>query len=248
MLLLPILQAAAQEPDASGIMEKSRELSMAGSLSAYINLTILEKNGTSRSRTISMTTRSYPEGQEKRFIKFIEPADVRGTAMLIIDNSNSADEMWIYLPALKKTRRIVSSEKGKSFMSSEFSNADMSSPSLTDFTNKHMEGSGKNGKWIIESKPVSEEKADEYGYSRKLSYLKMDKYQVEKMEFYNYDNELFKIIEIKAIHQLPDGKYMVKDMAAENLLNKRKSEIIMSKIVEGAKVDDSVFSLQNLEK
>lgn len=248
LLLLPIFLAAAQEPDASVIMNKSRELSLAGSMSANINLTILEKNGTSRSRTISMTTKSYSEGQEKRFIKFLEPADVRGTAMLIIDNNNSADEMWIYLPALKKSRRIVSSEKGKSFMSSEFSNADMSSPALTDFTNKHMEGSGKDGKWIIESKPINEDKSDEYGYSRKISYLKMEKYQVEKMEFYNFDNELFKIIEIRGIHQLPGGKYMVKDMAAENLLNKRKSEMIMSKIVEGAKVDDSVFSLQNLEK
>ncbi len=248
LLLFLVFRAAAQEPDASVIMNKTRELSLAGSMSANINLTIVEKNGTSRSRTISMTTKSYAEGQEKRFIKFLEPADVRGTAMLIIDNSNSADEMWIYLPALKKTRRIVSSEKGKSFMSSEFSNADMSSPALTDFTYKHLEGSGKNGKWIIESKPIDEEKADEYGYSRKISYLKMEKYQVEKMEFYNFDNELFKIIEIRGIHQLPDGKYMVKDMAAENLLNKRKSEIIMSKIVEGGKVDDSVFSLQNLEK
>ncbi|MBK7627663.1 MAG: outer membrane lipoprotein-sorting protein [Bacteroidales bacterium] len=248
LLLLPIYQAAAQEPDASGIMDKSRELSMAGSMSANINLTILEKNGTTRSRTISMTTRSYPERQEKRFIKFLEPADVRGTAMLIIDNSNSADEMWIYLPALKKTRRIVSSEKGKSFMSSEFSNADMSSPAPADFTNKHMEGSGKNGKWIIESRPVNEDKADEYGYSRKISYLMMEKYQIEKMEFYNFDNELFKIIEIKSVYPLQDGKYLVKEMTAENIITKRKSVILMTKIIEGAKVDDSVFSLQNLER
>jgi hypothetical protein len=248
LFLLQVFQAAAQEPDANIIMNKSRELSMTGSMSANINLFILEKNGTSRSRTITMTTKSYPESQEKRFIKFIEPADVRGTAMLIIDNSKSADEMWIYLPALKKTRRIVSSEKGKSFMSSEFSNADMSSPSLSDFINKHLEGSGKNGKWIIESKPVNEDKADEYGYLRKISFINMEKYQVEKMEFYNYDNELFKKIDIKSIHPLQDGKYLVTDMTAENLQNNRKSEIFMSKIVEGAKVDDSVFSLQNLER
>ena len=50
-----------------------------------------------------MTTKSFPDGLEKRFIRFIEPADVRGTSMLIVDNKNSADEMWIYLPALKKT-------------------------------------------------------------------------------------------------------------------------------------------------
>ena len=80
-----------------------------------------------------MMTKSYADGLEKRMIRFIEPADVRGTSMLVVDNKNSADEMWIYLPALKKTRRIVTSEKGKSFMSSEFSNADMASPAVSDF-------------------------------------------------------------------------------------------------------------------
>jgi outer membrane lipoprotein-sorting protein len=248
ILLLPFLQGIAQEPDAASIMNKSRELSLTGSMSANINLSIVEKNGTSRSRVISMTTKSYQNGVEKRFIKFIEPADVRGTAMLVVDNSNSDDEMWIYLPALKKTRRIVSSEKGKSFMSSEFSNADMSSPALSDFENKHLAGSGENNMWLIESKPINEDKADEYGYSRKISYIIKEKYQIQKMEFYNFDNELFKVIEIKSVYPLVDGKYLVRDMIAENLVTKRKSEIVMTKIVEGAKVDDSVFSLQNLER
>jgi len=58
-----------------------------------------------------MTTKSFQNGIEKRFIKFMEPADVRGTAMLVVDNKDISDEMWIYLPALRKTRRIVSSEK-----------------------------------------------------------------------------------------------------------------------------------------
>ena len=109
-------------------MGKSRDLSITGSLNATVVLTITEKGGSTRNRTISMMTKSYAEGLEKRIIRFIEPADVRGTSMLVFDNKNSADEMWIYLPALKKTRRIVTSEKGKSFMSSEFSNADMSLP------------------------------------------------------------------------------------------------------------------------
>lgn len=248
MFLLPFIQVVAQQPEAAQIMNRSRELSLTGSMSANINLSIIEKNGSSRLRTISMTTKSYPEGLEKRFIKFIEPADVKGTAMLVFDNRNIADEMWIYLPALKKTRRIVSSEKGISFMSSEFSNADMSSPTLSDFVNKHVGESGKNNQWIIESKPVSEEKADEYGYSRKISYISMDKYQILKMEFYNFDNELYKIIEIKNIYPLTDGKFIIKDMIANNIMTSRKSEIVMSNISEGTKIDDSVFTLQNLER
>lgn len=185
-------------------------------MSATINLSITEKNGAVRNRTIAMTTKSFDNDLEKRVIKFIEPADVRGTAMLIIDNKNIADEMWIYLPALKKTRRIVSSEKGKSFMNSEFSNADMSSPTLSDFTNRHTEESGKNNLWIIESIPVNEDKADEYGYSKKVSYISMNNYQIQKMEFYNFDDELFKTIEIKSVHETADDKYMIKNMVAYN--------------------------------
>src|SRR4030043_563502 len=246
--LLSLLQVSAQLPDAGQIMNESRDGSLIGSMSAIINLSITEKNGATRNRTIAMTTKSFRDGIEKRFIKFIEPADVRGTAMLVVDNKNIADEMWIYLPALKKTRRMVSSEKGKSFMSSEFSNADMSSPTLSDFNNRHMSKSGINNQWIIESIPVDEDKADEYGYSRKISYISMDKNQVQKMEFYNFDNELFKIIEIKSIFPLSDGKYLVKNMVANNLNTNRKSEILFSNIDEGIKVDDSYFTIQNLER
>jgi hypothetical protein len=248
VLLLPLLQAAAQQPDAGKIMSKSRDLSITGSMSANLNLTITEKGGAMRNRTISMTTKSYADGLEKRYIRFIEPADVRGTAMLVVDNKSTADEMWIYLPALKKTRRIVTSEKGKSFMSSEFSNADMSSPTLSDFVNRHLTKSGMNNQWIIESIPISEDKADEYGYSKKISYISIDKNQVQKMEFYNFDNELFKVIEIKSVFPLNDGKYLVKNMVASNLNTNRKSEILFSNINEGVKVDDSFFTIQNLER
>lgn len=248
VLLLPLLQAAGQQPDAGQIMDKSRDLSITGSMSASINLTITEKNGATRNRIISMTTKSYAGGIEKRFIKFVEPADVRGTTMLIVDNTNTADEMWIYLPALKKTRRIVTSEKGKSFMSSEFTNADMSSPAISDFVNRHLDRSGINNQWIIESKPVNEDKADEYGYSRKVSYVSMDKNHVQKMEFYNFDNELFKIIEIRSIHPVSGGKFLVKNMVASNLTTNRKSEIMFTNIKEGAAVEDSFFTIQNLER
>ncbi len=248
VLLLPLLQAAAQQPDAGQIMSKSRDLSITGSMSANLNLTITEKGGAIRNRTISLTTKSYADGLEKRYIRFIEPADVRGTAMLVFDNKSKADEMWVYLPALKKTRRIVTSEKGKSFMSSEFSNADMSSPTLSDFVNRHLAKSGLNNQWIIESIPINEDKADEYGYSKKISYISIDKNQVQKMEFYNFDNELFKVIEIKSVFPLNDGKYLVKNMVASNLNTDRKSEILFSNINEGVKVEDSFFTVQNLER
>ncbi|MBA4321279.1 MAG: RND transporter [Odoribacter sp.] len=248
--LLPLLflPAAAQLPDASEIMSKSRDLTITGSMRSDISLTITEKAGSVRKRTISMVTKSYTDGTEKRLIKFIEPADVKGTTLLVVDNKNSPDDMWIYLPALKKTRRIVSTEKGKSFMSSEFSNSDMSSPALADFAYKHLASSGENKLWIIESLPVNNEKADEYGYSKKISYFSSDNWQIKKMEYYNFDNQIYKIIEVKGIQPLVDGRYVIKNMSAKNISNGRSSDIFLDKIVINTKIEDSVFSLQNLER
>ncbi|MCU0456406.1 MAG: outer membrane lipoprotein-sorting protein [Bacteroidales bacterium] len=248
MSVLLLSHASGQQPAADQILNRSRELSIISSMQATISLSIVEKNGASRSRTIAMTSRSYPGGLEKRFIKFLEPADVRGTAMLIIDNKDVSDEIWIYLPALKKTRRISSSENARSFMSSEFSNADMGSPNLADFRNRHIDGSGTNNTWIIESIPVDEDKADEYGYSRKISYISMDKFRVSRMEFYNFDNKHFKTIEITEFHEMPEGKYMVSKMTAVNQINGRKSEIFFRNISDNIKVEDSYFSVQNLER
>jgi hypothetical protein len=217
-------------------------------MQATISLSIIEKNGAARNRTIEMTSKSFADGLEKRFIKFLEPTDVRGTAMLVVDNKNASDEIWIYLPALKKTRRISSSENGKSFMSSEFSNADMGSPTLSDFKSRHIEGSGSNNTYIIESVPINDEKADDYGYTKKISYISMDKFQILKMEFYNFDNEHFKTIEIKSFFSMPEGKYMVSDMIARNLVTNRRSEIIFKNIADNVKVEDSYFSVQNLER
>lgn len=247
--LLPVLMLNAQQDDeADLIMSKSRELSVIGALSAKVSLTITEKNGMTRSRTISMSTKSYPGGQEKRFIRFVDPPDVKGTSMLISDNKDTQDEMWIYLPALKKTRRIVSSEKGKSFMSSEFTNSDMSSPALSDFKNKLLNNSGSSAQWVIESIPADQEKSDEYGFSRKVSFIGKDNYQVQKMEFYDFENELFKVIEIKDIFSLPDGKYFIKEMTAKNLVNQRNSQIKFTDIQIGVTISDDIFTLQNLER
>jgi hypothetical protein len=248
LLLLPLLQAPAQLPDAGQIMSKSRDLTLTGSMSSTISLIITEKNGSIRNRTFSLITKSFSDGAEKRMIKFLEPADVKGTGLFIVDNKNSQDEMWIYLPALKKTRRIVTSEKGKNFMSSEFSNSDMTSPALSDFSYKHVASSGENKQWIVESTPVSPEKADEYGYSKRITYLNSETCRVKKMEFYNFNNQLYKIIEVKSVQPLEEGRYLIKDMKVNNLSSGRSSELVFNKIATNAKIEDPVFSLQNLER
>lgn len=213
-----------------------------------MTLTIYEKNGSTRVRSISMISKTYG-GTEKRMVKFLEPADVRGTALLIVDNDDSQDDMWIYLPALKRTRRIVTTEKGKSFMSSEFSNADMSTAPLSDFKISHQSISGQNGQWVIESKTISEEKADEYGYTRKYTYLNKSDLKITKIEFFNRENVLSRTIDILASQPI-EGKegYIMTEMVAKNHINGRSSRIKYDEIDTSATIPDNTFVVESLTR
>lgn len=222
---------------------------MSGNIQSTVTLTITEKNGSVRTRKLNMVTKSYDDGTIKRMVKFLEPADVRGTAMLIVDNKDAQDDMWIYLPALKKTRRIVSTEKGKNFMSSEFTNADMSSGNNADFKIRHMPESGKTDTWVIENKPVSEDKADEYGFSKKITFLDKSSLKTKKIDFYNFNGELFKTIEIVSTQPL-EGKegYVMTDMLARNFLNGRSSRVKFDQVNTSATIPDNTFIADNLSR
>jgi hypothetical protein len=221
---------------------------MSGNLQSTTTLTIIEKNGSTRTRKVSMQAKTTG-GTEKRMIKFLDPPDVRGTAMLIIDNEKIQDDMWIYLPALKKTRRIVSTEKGKSFMSSEFSNADMTSAASSDFKIGHLPESGKNETWLIESIPVSEDKADEYGYSRKITCLDKKDLKVKKIEFFNFDGELFKTIDIVSTQPIAGKEgYIMTEMFVKNHINGRSSRIKFDELNTASVIPESAFTVEAMER
>ncbi|MFO7574388.1 MAG: outer membrane lipoprotein-sorting protein [Bacteroidales bacterium] len=241
--------ASAQTEDASSILERSRELTIADAMEATITLTITDKNGATRVRTNTMVSKKYPDGTEKRLIRFVSPAEVQGTSILLHDYADNQDDMWIYLPALKRVRRIVSSEKGKSFMGSEFTNADISSPPSSDFISKHLAGSGTNDQYVIESSPTDGSLIKQYGYAKRISYFSKENLYLQKMEFFDRNGLHFKTIEVLATEPTgSNGKYMVSEMQAVNHQTGRSSSMKMKDISTSVKPADSLFDAQNLDR
>jgi len=243
VLMIIALLAGAQDK-AISIMEKSRQVMQVESFEAVARLIITDPGGNVRERTNITASKSYDDGTEKRLIKFISPADIEGTSILIYDYEEGKDDMWIYLPALDRTRMIASSEKSRSFMGSEFTNADMSSPPTEDFNHSIVEETADN--YIIESIPLNSKKEDEYGYARKLSTIDRDNYLVSKMDFYNAWDEHFKTILIEDVKELGESKFIISHMTAENFGNGRSSEIIMDEIRTGTAIRDEIFNVTNL--
>ncbi|TFH26229.1 MAG: outer membrane lipoprotein-sorting protein [Bacteroidia bacterium] len=249
LALLMVISASAQE--AKQIIGLSHDVVKISSFEAVSTLTITDSKGNQRVRQSSMASMSLPDGTEKRIIKFISPAEVNGTGILILDYPEKSDDMWIYLPALRKTRRIVSKEKSKSFMGSEFSNANMTAPGLEDFTYTILGEEDYQGKacYKIESIPISTDLEDEYGYSRSVSWVDKKSYLVHEICYYDFDGELFKTISHKEFKQLEveGGKFMVIHMEAVNHQNQRSSEIVMNKVAVTTTNPD-YFTVAYLEK
>ena len=186
----------------------------------------------------------------KTLLKFKAPADVKGIGLLIYDYDEKSDDMWIYLPALRKTRRIVSSEKGKSFMGSEFTNADMSIPNPDDFSYKVLGEESLNSKmcWKIESSCKDEDIEDENGYSRKLSWIDKESSVCYKIEFYDFDNVLHKVQSISEYTPQKNGKYFAYLMEMKNVQNKRTSIMTVNSLTLDSNLSEQSFSPTMLDK
>jgi hypothetical protein len=235
--------------NARDIMEKASETVEFEAIEMAMTLKIYDAKGSERIRQINTVSKKFGL-TNKTLMKFVSPADVKGTAILVYDHENASDDMWIYMPALRKTRRIVSGERGKNFMGSEFTNADMSKPSLDDFNYKLLGTATLNGMncWKIEAACKDKTVEDEYGFSKKVAYIGQGNYLCYKVEFYDLDGRLYKTQIIGQYKKQPDGKYIAGFMEMRNEQNGRKSMIQVDNFRLGSNLTESTFVPSMLER
>jgi outer membrane lipoprotein-sorting protein len=243
---------AGSGPDPKEIMKRSRDQAKLSGLESRTTLEINDGKGNKRIRETTMASRIYPDGTEKRVIVFLAPADVKGTSMLIFDYENKQDDMWIYMPVLRKSRKIVSSEKGKSFMGSEFSNGDLAVGNLDDFTYS-LEGEeavdGQNC-WKIKITPATPAVASENGISCKTTWISQTDYMPRKTSLTGQDGQPYKDLVYGGIKLLDqkNNKYFITHMEVKNLKNGRYSIMNMDQVAFNPSVKEEFFTLAFIEK
>jgi hypothetical protein len=248
-LISILIVFTVQAQDAREISKKASDAINLDAMEMVSTLKIINANGEERVRTISTATRKFGN-ESKMMLKFIEPADVRGTTLLVFDYENKDDDMWIYMPALRKTRRIVSSEKGKNFMGSEFTNADMSKPNLDEFNYKILGEESIDGKlcWKIESVCNDETKKEQYGFSKRITYICKENYLASKIEYYDLSGELLRVESIKNYKKQSNGSYFAFNMEMKNVQNNRSSVMTIDKFQLGSNLSEAQFTPAMIEK
>jgi outer membrane lipoprotein-sorting protein len=194
MLTAFILAISAQ--DASAIMDQAKNLRSAQTMSTRSRMVITAKDGSTTERVIDQYAKDDPRGNARAVIVFQSPATVRGTRFLTMDNTSGKSDQWIFLPAIGKVRRIAASESGGNFMGTDFSYDDMSMLDRDTDRDTHtiLREEPLNGAacYVIQSVP----RADDYQYSKTVSWIDKANYRVYKSELYNKRGTLLKTMEM----------------------------------------------------
>jgi outer membrane lipoprotein-sorting protein len=252
-LLLGTFTAQAADPTPIQIMQNASDVRKLDGSESVMSLTIIDEKGEKRTREIAMAAKTYDNGQtEKRVYRFLSPADVKGTGVLAFDYDSKDDDMWIFLPALRKTRRIVSGEKSKSFMGSEFSNADMNTPILDNYklTLKGVEKVDGADCYSIEVLPKDKKVGSEEGYSKKIVWVAKADFTIRKSDFFDADGKLLKELIVKNVKVVDKAKNRYRGMYMEmtNKQNNRRSVFETTKIENSPNISDDHFTTQYLER
>jgi hypothetical protein len=245
--------ARADGPSAREIMDKVTATRKLDGSEAMVKMTTTDDKGQSREREITMATKLYDGGKtEKRIYRFTSPADVQGTSILVFDYEAKADDVWIFLPALRKTRRIVSSQRAQSFMGSEFSYGDLNIPMLDEFnyTIAKEESFGGEACWVIDAVPKTKEIAEAEGYSKKTYWVSKAKLAAVRGLLYDKDGKLQKEFVAQDIKLLdPKNKrYRAMHMEMINKQNGRRSVFESKKVTFAPNTKDEYFTTAYLER
>jgi hypothetical protein len=253
ILSVPLSGLAQVDLSARDVMDRSFKTTKLAGAEMLSTLTIIDGQGRERIREIASVSKLFDDGAtEKRLIRFLSPADVEGTGFLTFDYEDRDDDMWLFMPALRKTRRIVSTEKAKNFMGSEFTYSDMTPPVLDDFTYRLMGEKELDGIrcWEIEMVPVNEDVADENGFSKRVVQIGQQDFVIRHALYYDLDGAKHKELTVHEIREVDTvhHKYRPLHMAMHNHQNERKSILQVSKIVFNPEVKDEYFTTRYLER
>ena len=217
-----------------------------GNFTAQQTMVLRNKQGKESRRQLRVRVLEVPEDGDKSMFVFDEPRDVKGTAFLIHSHRDKADDQWLYLPALKRVKRISSSNRSGSFMGSEFAYEDMSPPEVERFSYRYLrdEPCGELTCAVSERVPVDRKS----GYRRQLVWQDRDELRVWKVEYYDRKDSHLKTLTLGDYQQYLDRYWQAGEMTMENHLTGKSTVLTWTDYQFRTKLNDRDFTRTGLQR
>ncbi len=197
--------------------------------------------GQESSRSLRIVTLEKPDESvgDKSLVVFNTPRDIQGTALLSHAKILDPDDQWLYLPALKRVKRISSSNKSGPFVGSEFAFEDFTAIELNKFDYRfiHSEQCGEMRCDVLERLPLYENS----GYTKQIAWVDQTDYQIRRVEFYDRRGDLLKILELNEYRQYDNGAWRAHALVMTNVQTNKQTDLLYSDYTFGAGLSDKEF-------
>jgi len=248
-LVLSSTLAVAQTSQEKGLdiakSVKERDLGWGNSESNLV-MTLRTKSGQEIVRQMRSKSLEVVGDGDKALTIFDTPKDVKGTAFLSHSHTVDSDDQWIFLPAVKRVKRIASRNKSGPFLGSEFAFEDLSSFEIEKFTFDYLRDENYEGQdmFVVEMVPT-----DKYsGYKRTIAWIDKEHYRVFKIDFYDRRNTLLKTLTTKD-HKLYKDKYWRSSKQfMVNHKNGKSTDIEIKNLTFDVGLSDNDFNENRLQR
>ena len=195
-----------------------------GDATADMTMVLKNKQGQESNRSIRIRMLEVLDDGDKSLTIFDSPKDIKGTAFLSHTHSLTADDQWLFLPALKRVKRIASANKSGPFVGSEFAYEDLTSQEVEKYTYKWLrdEKDGDSLYFVIEAYPAYEYS----GYTKQIAWIDSQMYQPVKIEFYDRKGALLKTLSYTGMKQYLSQYWRADRMFMKNHQTGKTTELL----------------------
>lgn len=213
---------------------------------ATMKMILKNQAGNSSERDIRIQSLEVENDGDKSLTIFRSPRDVKGTAFLSFSHATTPDEQWLYLPALKRVKRIASKNKSGPFMGSEFAFEDLSSFEVAKYSYRYLGTETLNGVKTYKSEltPAYEHS----GYSKMISWIDIDEFRIQKIEYYDRKGDLLKTQTFHDYQQYLDQYWRAHRMMMVNHQVGKSTELLWSDFRFQAGLEDRDFNKNTLKR
>jgi outer membrane lipoprotein-sorting protein len=218
-----------------------------GDFTADMAMVLRNRHGQESSRAIRIRTLEVEDDGDKSLTIFDSPGDVKGTALLTFSHKAGDDDQWLYLPALKRVKRITSRNKSGSFMGSEFAFEDIASQEVEKYTYRYLGDALYDGHdcFMVESSPVD---AANSGYTRMVAWRDKKEYRLWKVEYYDRKGSHLKTLTMADQHHYLQRFWRPHRMTMVNHQNGKSTELHWQNIQYGTGLSPADFNQNSLKR
>jgi len=237
--------AAAAEPSADEIAKRivGGEAFRWDGGQSRVRMVLIEADGKKKERSMDVIGRQK-EGRFQTLLRFLSPEDIAGTAFLMLEKGGDAYEQYIYLPGIKRTRRIAGRERDGSFMGSDFTYADMQPPDPNTATHKKLpdENLGSDACYVLESTP----KPGSSNYGKVMTWVRKSDYIALRTRFYDRAGKLAKTLYVRRVKPF-EGKPVVVEARMQTQDTNHATEMFVDSLERRDGLSDAQFTPAALE-